>query len=580
MSKVFSLETVVKKLKALWSDNRSYKDRLLSSGAVFLLFCYTFLFFGPFEMVAFGGNAMSYGWKDIWWILALPALAVLIIGSLLLSLLRGKLFNYSLNILFCLTLCGYLQAAFMNGELGILNGDAIDWFDKTGVMAANLLFWIGLTVVGSFLLYLNRKLWTRVVRFACLLLVVMQVASTFSIVLTSTGGSNALDDYALSEDGMYEYAQSDNIIIFVLDRMDFDYLEPILRKDPGFFDPLTGFTGFNNATSSYARTQPALNHMLTGSETAYFCPVEDFYKDSWTEDGKDLPAALNIQGYSVEFYTKLTYLFSDLSYAQKNVANVHPTSTVNGVAVLPKLLQLSAYRYCPIALKPFFWADTNYYNENVLNPSIHTPYQFNDAGYAPGFRESTADRPQGSFKLYHFDGSHSPYTMKADGTASEESTSVTEQTMGSFHNLYAAFDRMRELGIYEDATIIITADHGSAVSDQKPLQKATRIGLFYKPAGNSQEPFAWSDAPVCTENIAATIAKAAGLPDAGNYGLALDAVTWENQPVRYYYKSIATSGSANEKTIYEYSITGDAANFDNWTIIGITEDIPDENSFY
>lgn len=571
--------TILKKLKALWTDSRSYKQRLFPAGAAVLLFCYTFIFFGPFEMIAFGGNAMSYGWQDIWWFLALAAATVFVAATLLIGLLRGKVFNYVVNVLFCLTLCGYLQAAFMNGDLGVLNGDPIDWFDKAGAMQLNLLFWVGVTVLGFFLLYLKRKLWSRVIRYSCIVLVVMQLASTLSIVFT-TQTTDPIKDHALTDIGMYEYSQEDNIFIFVLDRLDYDYIQQVLRQDPDFFEELDGFTGYNNAVSAYARTQPALTHMLTGSENAYFCSSRDYYKNAWTEDGKDLLDGLNAQGYSVELYTKLTYLFSDISYAKKNVDNVHSASAINALAVLPKLMKLSAYRYAPIAGKPFFWTDTNYYNEGVYDPTKGEPYQFNDAGYAPGFLESTANRTQSAFKLYHFFGPHAPYTMNADGTASEETTSAKEQTLGSFHNLFAAFDRMRELGIYQDATIIITADHGSAISDRKPVQKATRIGLFYKPSGSAGTAFTWSDAPVCTENISATVAKAAGLPDAGNYGLALDEVTWENQPVRYYYKTLTGEGTGREKTVYEYSITGDAADFDNWTVIGVTKDIPDENSFY
>lgn len=580
MSKTASASTTVKKLKALWSDNRSWKQRLPVACAAMLAPCFTFLFFGPLEMIAFGGNAMSYTWQSIWWILALAALAVFLISAPLLSLLRGKVFHYTVNVIFCMTLCGYLQAALMNGSLGILNGDAVDWHLQAGAMAANLLAWVLIIVAGFFVLYLNRKLWTKAVTWICLILVVMQLASTFSIVLTGNQNTGSISDYNLTDSGMYAYGDGNNIFVFVLDRLDYDYITEVLREDPAFFKQLDGFTGYTNATSAYARTQPALNHILTGSETAYFCSREEFYRNSWTEDGKDLLGGLKARGYSVELYTTLTYLFSDVDFALDRVDNISKGQSVAPLAVLPKLMRLSAYRYSPIAAKPFFWADTNYYNEGVFSDGAESAYQFNDAGYAPGFVTATAQRSGNCFKFYHFYGSHSPYTMNADGTASEESTSAKAQTMGSFRNLFAAFAQMKQLGIYEDATIIITADHGSAVSDQKPVQKATRIGLFYKPSGSSDAPFTWSDAPVCTDNISATIAKAAGLDNAPLYGTALEDVANDPNAVRYYYKSQAVNGSSDERTVYRYEITGDAADFNHWKIVETTEEIPEENSFY
>lgn len=571
---------ITKKIQALWADKRTYVQRLLPAGAAAFAFCFTFLFFGPFEMIAFGGNAMTYGWQDIWWFLALTALIVFAATTLLVSLLKGKLFNCAVNLLFSLTVCGYLQAALMNGSLGILNGNPVDWHNSTGSMLLNLFAWAILFTGFSFVLYLSRKLWSKMVNLICILLAVMQLASTFSIVLGSTTGKNDIEDYALTDAGMYQYANRDNIFVFVLDRLDFDYIQDILKQDPDFFGALDGFTGYNNAISAYARTQPALNHLLTGSETAYTCSTDDFYKNSWTEDGKDLLGGMKAQGYTVEIYTTLQYLFSDLSYAQNRVDNIRPTETLDPMAALPKLLQLSAYRYSPIALKPFFWADTSYYNSDVFVPGGNTFYHYDDAGYAPGFVTATADRSQPGFKLYHFFGSHNPCTMNADGTASDGTTSVREQTMGCFRNLFAAFKQMKELGIYEDATIIITADHGAAVSDRKPLQKQTRIGLFYKPSGSAGTPFVWSGAPICTDNISATLAQAAGIRNASAYGVPLEDVAEDSGVVRYYYKTECINGSSDERTVYKYAVTGDAADFRNWEIVEIIEDLPDENGFY
>ena len=557
------IASILKKLSALWTDSRSYKKRFFTAGAAMLGFCYTFLFFGPFEMIAFGGNGMSYGWQDIWWILGLFALGVLAVSTVLVSLLRGKIFNWVVNAVFCVTVCLYLQAALMNGSLGSLNGDSMDWHQMGLSMLGNLGVWALIFCAGGLLLYLTRKLWRKAVIYISLLLVVMQLVSTVSVMLTNRRDTDSIQNYGLTTQGMYEYSQGQNIFVFVLDRLDYDYIQQVLQQDPAFFDDLEGFTGYTNAISAYARTQPALNHLLTGSENAYTCPSEDFFRDSWAEEGKDLLGGIRQAGYSVELYTKLSYLFSDLDYARERVDNVMSTQTLSPMAVLPKLLRLSAYRYSPIAMKPFFWADTNYYNDQVFVDGDGA-YQFNDAAYAPGFVTATAERTEGAFKFYHFYGSHSPYTMDENGKASQETTSALAQTIGSFRNLKAAFARMKELGIYDSATIIITADHGSAVSDRKPLQKATRIGLFYKSAGSEKTPLTWSSAPVCTDNISATLAKAAGLEDLSVYGTPLEEVAQDDPVVRYYYNTV----------------TGDAADFSNWKVMQIYRDMPEENGFY
>lgn len=567
---------ITKKLKALWADSRSYTKRLIPAALTMGAACFTFIFFGPFENVAFGGNAMSYSHRDVWWILALAALVVWIVGTLLLSLLKGKLFNYSLSLIFSATACGYLQALLMNSSLGTLTGDAINWQEKAGAMAANALIWVSIFVAVFFILYLNKKLWKKVLTYGCVLLLVMQGASTVSIAVS---GGSSTKDYCLTDSGMYEYSSKDNIFVFVLDRMDYYFtIQQILNEDPDFFAPLDGFTQYTNAVSAYARTQPALNHLLTGSETAFSCSAKEFYANSWDEDGKHILQDLTKQDYSIEIYSTLGYLFSDMSYAGKYVDNFAKTNTVDPGAVLTKLMQLSAYRHAPIALKPFYWADTAYYNTDVLSGSAVSAYHYEDTYYMPGLAESTASREQNSFKFYHFNGSHPPYTMNADGSASEETTTTILQTRGCFTHLFAAFERMKELGIYEDATIIITGDHGNAWDDTLPVQAATRIGLFYKPSGSAGTPLKLSAAPVCTDNVSATIAKAAGLADYSAYGPALDDIAEDAQVTRYYYKTLAIDGW--ERTVCKYTITGDAVDFANWNLIEQIEDIPEKNSFY
>jgi len=572
--------SVKTKLSALWADSRSYKKRLLLAGAPILAFCYTFLFFGPLEMVAFSADSLSYTYQDVALILALLALAVFAVATPLITLLRGKIFNYVVSTLLGLTVAGYLQAAVMNGGLGTLTGDGIDWPARAGIMAVGLLAWLTVILAVFFVMYLHREVWKKVVCYVSALLIVMQLAPTIGIfagaysdTLVSEGNK-----YSLSEEEMCEFSKNDNIFVFVLDRLDYDYIEKAMAENPNFLAGFDGFTSYTNAVSAFARTRPALAHLLTGcEELAYKVPVNDYYSQAWSEDGKNLLADLKGEGYDIGLYTKINYLFSDPKFAEKYVDNVYDgKGEIKVDKVLEKLMNLSAYRYLPTAMKPFFWADTNYYNTDVFKTS--TTYQFDDAHYAQQLVNGTADKTSNSFKFYHFFGPHAPYTLNPDGTASDTETNVTAQTLGSFANLTKIFQRMKDLGIYNDATIIITADHGRSISDMKPIQEETLIGLFYKPSGSFGKPLVTSHAPVSTDNIPATILKAAGA-DYSKYGRALDEIGEDEVLVRTAYKSIIHAEKYHEIELYTYEITGDATNFDNWKIVK-HEEISSGNGFY
>ena len=549
--------------------------------------CYTVLFFAPFEMLAGGSNAMSYTHRDVWHILALFALFVFLLGTALLMALKGKAYRITLTTLFALPLCCYVQSLLMNRSLGVLNGDP--YTVNTGFAIFNTLVWLAVFAGCYYVLYKSRNVWRSVLLYGTVALLVMQGASTVSLALKDAPANASIQEYSFSTEDMYQYSKEDNVFVFVLDRLDYEYIERVTKKDPDFFNDLDGFTCYTNAMSVYARTQPALNHLLTGSETAYRVSAQDFFTDSWTEDGKDLLGGLQARDYTVELYTKPTYLFGSADYAEKNVDNLTKTSSLRPMAVLPKLLRLSGYRCAPNAIKGLFWSDTNFYNQNVFETDGVQGYDFDDPAYAPGFCSATAGRTENSFKFYHFYGSHSPYSMRADGTAAVEGEEVTveDQTMGSFRNLYAAFRQMKALGIYENATIIITADHGAAISDRKSIGqimedhgKVPRIGLFYKPSGSAGTPLTYSAAPVSTDNIPATIAKAAGFEDLTPYGTPLDQVAEDAQLIRPYFKTVTPKGAGWETGVYEYAVTGDVSDFDSWKEVKVTEDLPEANSFY
>lgn len=572
---MFDREQMMKKLKALWTDSRNYKSRLLIAGAVALAYGFTFLFFGPLELVAFGSDSLDYGWRDAIWLLTGGLVLFVAIATPLLALLRGKIFNYTITVGASVVIAGYLQAMLLNGDLGLLTGDGIDWAAMTPNALWGLAFWALILLVLLFVMYLNRKFWALALKAVCLLLVFMQLVPTVAILCGAYDQTTTdkVGDYYLSDDGFYEFSAQDNVFVFVLDRLDYDYIQQVLKVEPHLFDGLDGFTSYTNAISGFARTKPALVHMLTGAdEIAYQIAKEDYYTDAWTYGDRNLLEDLQDQGYGVELYTGIRNLFSDAQLAGKYVDNIsNGRDGIHYDTMYKKLLQLSAFRYAPTALKPFYWADTNYYNEGVYKQGASVAYQFNDGAYAQGFVDATAERATNSFKLYHFYGSHAPYNLNADGTTSEEPTTVTEQTIGCFVNLTKMFDRMKELGIYEDATIIITGDHGAAVSDTKPLQKATRVGLFYKPAGATGS-LKTSSAPVTTEQVAATVVKAAG-GDYSAYGKALDEVAEDADITRVYYKTVCDSVTYLETQMCIYHVTGDAANFDNWELVE-TVDIP------
>lgn len=176
------------------------------------------------------------------------------------------------------------------------------------------------------------------------------------------------------------------------------------------------------------------------------------------------------------------------------------------------------------------------------------------------------------FKFHHFIGAHEPYTLLENEEKSSKETDVVQQTKGSFNILFQAFSEMKELGIYEDASIIIVADHGSPGKWYQPLQKPNQIGLFYKPKGSINTQLKNSDAPVSHLNMPATILNGAGLIY-DNYGRTLDEIKEAEEIKRYYYRPVIYNASGDsewniykEERLLTYELKGHASQLANWKL--------------
>ena len=314
-------DRIRKKFKNLWKDGRSYTLRLAIAGCAVLALCFTFAFFGPLELVAFSGGSLVFSWQDVIWLLIAMMAGGTAVLTPLVALLRGKLFNYTVTVLCAATLSGYLQAMLLNGNLGLLTGDAIAWNEQTGAMWGSLLVWAAVLAALLLLMYLHRKYWAYTVMAISGLLVVMQLVPTIAIFCGSYDGAqpDKISGYYLS-DRDFAKLGDDNVYVFVLDRLDYDYIEQLMRSDPDLLEGLDGFTSYTNAISGYARTRPALTHLFTGAEDyTYRVPASTYYQQAWEENNiLDTIAASN---YDISMYSSIRYLFSNPDTATKYAKN-------------------------------------------------------------------------------------------------------------------------------------------------------------------------------------------------------------------------------------------------------------------
>lgn len=556
----------------LWRDRRKFKIRLFLALLTSLAFSFTFFVFGPYELYITNMAYMTFTIDKLILPMALCGGFVFLITFAVLIVTQGKVFNTLISVLFGITLAGYLQGNILNIDHGALDGSAIDWAAFTLPTIGNLVIWCTIVAFVFLLLYFGRKLWAHTVQLLCIIIIGAQIIACVSLFAT-TEFTEINDKGYLSNSTIYEVSPENNVIVFLLDRFDNSYADTQLEKDPKIAEQLSGFTYYHNFTGSYTRTYPSVNYLLTGVYTDYSMPTDEYVKKAWSE-GTFLPD-IKAAGFQSKIYTDEQYAYFDIDNIRGKVDNIgEATRTVDYKLMVESMLNLSAYRYAPEALKPFFWFYTGDLSSiATLDNNSDSIYKTNDYEFYSNLRSdgvTVNDATKGSFIFYHLNGSHDPFIMNEFGEYQKIDgwfEGIYQQTKGNLNMIYEYCNQLKKLGVYDDTTIIITADHGYTGTLEE-LDYPRMLSLFIKPAGaDSAKPLQYSNKQVCQDNLRASIISYFGLDTTG-YARTIEDIGEDEDVKRYFYMS----GSDPDKkrrdiNLVTYEIVGDANNFENWTIV-------------
>lgn len=533
----------------------------------------------PLDIVAGGAGSLSFSYTD-----ALPlviAAGVVIAAALafLLSLLKGKAFDIVNTLICAFGICCYIQSLFFNGALPVADGSELNLFEYKKVTLASSIVWAGI-LAGLLLFEMKRRALSRSVLVAiCSALIVVQGVS---VVVTSIEHGDAMvaeKPYHMSTEGLYELGGDSNVIVFVLDTFDTKTMDYLLEKDPNVLENFTGFTYFRNSAGAMIPTRYGVPYLLTGLMPKPGQTWQEYEDSRYTESTflKDI----SDQGYDVGVYTDSL----GLQYSQYTggvlevIDNIHTDyqMEVNKPSLLLTLYKVSLYREMPWLLKPLFWFHTDEVNQSAF-VGDQAPYVMDDIAYSDrlfedGVRVSGNER---AFRFIHLQGAHKPYVMGEDGhKTSPKKTDKKTQALGSLRVVEEYIRQMKELGLYDSATIIITSDHGDWWLTDEPLQTTTSPFLLVKPSENAEEaarPCVVSEVPTGHGDFCATVIDAVG-GDSAAYGPTVFEITEGERP-RYYW--MTTSDGHYDLQWLQYEIDGHVMNFEDWKLTGEAIDIPKE----
>ena len=284
-------------------------------------------------------------------------------------------------------------------------------------------------------------------------------------------------NYVLDGEKLYSLSSSGNVIIFIVDYFANNYLSGVLRSYPGMLEPFKDFTYYSDCDPRYIGTYPSVTHMLTGNPFDPELLVGEYFEQSWTSDSANyIFDTAHSLGYEYRYYYYTSISDGAESWAMGKLDNLVDKTAEPNRQITP----------------------------------IYSYTDFYDNLKAKGL---TVDQTEKKYiQMIHLRGAHAPYTASATGTYKKDA-SREENIAGYMHMIADYMQRMKDAGLYDDATIIITADHGDKSSNMQ-------VVYWIKQAGEQHDKVAENAAPISHTDFPGTILSVIG-GDYSQYGTSI-----------------------------------------------------------
>ncbi len=564
----------------------SLKTRIGLAAIVSGFLSFTLCFAAPAEIVSASAGSLVARLVDVLPVIVGMFLLVWILLAAVACLFKKRAFAVVVAVVFSVALSCYTQALFMNVGLPQADGGVVNWDDYTTITVLSAAAWIALITVSVVAVIRYPRKAQMGFCLVALALVVVQGAGVASLFVGESGASNVAGrTMMVSEKGLLDVSAKTNVVEFVLDNYDTALLEQAVSEEPEMFDGFEGFTWFKDSAGSMIPTRYGNVFLLTGVLPREDEPFSAFLANRYARS----PYLGDIRkaGYDVGVYSDTLgeqYLSADeaIQHLYRYTSNIAPLDrdAMDVPATAVSLLRCALYRDLPWLAKPLVWFYTDEVNRSMFGSgraaSDKTPYLMDDGSLLSRLRTeglSTNDQ-DASYRYIHVIGAHDPFSLDRNGEeVGVGNSNPLDQAIGSMKIVETYINELKQLGVYDQTTVIVTTDHGSWWCQEGEIDQPKSPIVLFKPAasvaGGRDKPLAVSESPVSAGDILATVEEVIGAPNSASFGESLvdkveDGSRYrKGEQTRYFY--MTTSDGVHDQKIQKYAINGDARDLCSWS---------------
>lgn len=566
-------------------------------------FGFTALFFSAAEL--FIRNQKDYLIDARHLLFPMLALALIVSAGFILLLnillfIHEKLYIVISRLMTGLLISFYIQEMFLNGKMSAITGDPYDAKLKTWEVYLNYFIFFVLLVTPLILHFFREKYpdlkfsqigkGHAVTYLTGLIFVMQTVGLVGSIAQFGLDKYERLYNSYLSYEPSLSLSKENNVVVFISDRLDSFYMDEILEYYPDMYDELDGFTFYQNNISHYTNTFPSITHMLTGmpyhGETWNNYLTQAWNERIFIDDLKENGFHINLLLDNITTYTSRACLENrcdNLSYLNDTEYDFNYLGE-NGI--VPIMTRLSLGRLVPYFAKSYLIngirSDSSAkfisYAEGIEDLMPGAVGASSDLVYYDYLKanELDSDNNNKTFSFIHLNGAHDESIEISDLYSYEyvEGTFGTLSTArGDFEIIFEYLRQMKELGIYDNSTIIIVGDHGRPPVEIESFKKdflesPIVTSLLIKPANADGGALKLDpDTELSNDYLAASVLEYAGI-DHSEYGYSYNDIIDNDLHIERDFFAMQYRGfGISIKSEFPYKVRGNARDFENWEAV-------------
>jgi hypothetical protein len=479
---------------------------------------------GPYTVYA--RNAGEYEasfWSLFPWLAAAClAVAGLVAGLILLvpRPLRGRALALGVS----LGVASWIQGNFLLGDYGLLDGKDLEFAMNAGKGWLDGLLWLAVVAAGQLF---QRRLRPHVVALAAGLLLVQATGAGLASPARASARSNA--ESVRPDDWVFSFSSGQNVVLLILDTITSDTFLKVVAEDRERCErAFEGFVFYEDATGAFNTTLYSVCAMLGAPAYENDIPLNKYLRRLRRET---VNTTLLEAGYTVDWIALFgrfcqrgahtncwaiprPYVPDDLRPEEREALH-HRIAAA-------ELVDISLFRHVPHTLKHRVYNAGRWTIQACTTPPALLPINASSTSlFFSDFIDSLrVERQAPTFKILHLGAGHAPYVLTPECDIVHEGSgdaAYEDQVRCAMRQTSSFLERLRELGILDDAMVVVTADHGASIGSSwqgthllsSELLSRARPMLAVKWPGRGGPPVR-SRAPACLQDIAATIAAAAG----------------------------------------------------------------------